>query len=89
MISSHGDTVVFGSWIAAGSVFAGKLGTHDKCDGTVNYVRISDTWSAITCSDCFMRVVVPGEADTWTKLRTWAIEWVKPAHAPLLSRAAP
>lgn len=50
------------------------LGEHAVCGGRLKLVCVSNTHRAIFCPECFLRVLIPQEVDTYGKLRKHAEE---------------
>jgi len=48
------------------------IGVHDVCNGFVDWKIISASHKAVLCRACGMRVVVPGNVETYGDLREFA-----------------
>ena len=49
----------------------GCIGVHDICRGFFDLRSVSDTHNIILCRKCNLRIPVPGEINTYGKLREY------------------
>ncbi len=54
-------------------IVEGNIGTHEGCAGTISTKQISETFSALDCGNCNLRVMLPIWVKTYSDLMNWSL----------------